>query len=56
MVIADVLAAAEMCLTEVKGQIAEGGDPREAIRGLRETVELLEEIIEQNGGDELGKQ
>lgn len=54
MTTGDIVDAIEMCLTEVKGQLAEGGNVKEAVRSLREAVELLDEFTE-NGGDDGGK-
>jgi len=51
MELADIVDAVDMCLTEVKGQIADGGNPKEAIRQLLETVQLLDEMTDTKGGD-----
>lgn len=41
-----LIKTVEANLVEVQGQISEGGNALEAVRQLRESVELLEETIE----------
>lgn len=54
MNVSDQISTVEANLTELKGQLAEGGDVTEAIRQLAESVSLLEEMISAEGGDNVG--